>query len=83
MSSLKAAALPDSVLKTTNIKTAIKDIATGLGFDLVRVTSAEEFAADRKVALERIQDGLLDGLPWYTPARVKRGTTPHEKVNDE
>ena len=73
MNSLKIAALP-----TSDIKATIKDIATGLGFDLVRVTSAEEFVADREVALERIQDGLLDGLPWYTPARVKRGTTPQE-----
>ena len=77
MNSLKIAALPTSDTKTA-IKTTIKDIATGLGFDLVRVTSAEEFAADREVALERIQDGLLDGLPWYTPARVKRGTNPQE-----
>ena len=73
MSSLKNTALPASDIKAT-----IKDIATGLGFDLVRVTSAEEFADDRKIALERIQDGLMDGLPWYTPARVKRGTTPQE-----
>jgi len=78
MSSLKIAALPTSNIKTTDIKTTIKDIATGLGFDLVRVTSAEEFADDRRVALERIRDGLLDGLPWYTPDRVKRGTTPQE-----
>ena len=77
MNSLKIAALPTSDTKTA-IKTTIKDIATGLGFDLVRVTSAEEFVADREVALERIQDGLLDGLPWYTPARVKRGTNPQE-----
>ena len=69
--------MPTSDIKTT-ITTTIKDIATGLGFDLVRVTSAEEFVDDREVALERIRDGLMDGLPWYTPARVKRGTTPQE-----
>ena len=73
MSSLKIATLP-----TSDVKATIKDIATALGFDLVRVTSAEEFVADRKVALERIRDGLMDGLPWYTPDRVKRGTTPQE-----
>ena len=88
MISLKITASPTAGIKTTgtkttgikktDIKTAIKDIATGLGFDLVRVTSAEEFAEDREIALERIKDGLLDGLPWYTPLRVKRGTTPQE-----
>ena len=70
--------MPTSDIETSEIKTTIKEIATGLGFDLVRVTSAEEFVADRKVALERIRDGHLDGLPWYTPARVERGTTPRE-----
>ena len=78
MSSQKTAAMPTSCVKSSDIKTTIKGIATGLGFDLVRVTSAEEFVADRKVALERIRDGHLDGLPWYTPARVERGTTPRE-----
>ena len=69
--------MPTSDIKTT-LKATIKEIATGLGFDLVRVTSAEDFVADRNVALERIQDGLMDGLPWYTPDRVKRGTTLQE-----
>ena len=78
MSSLKIATLPTSDIKTADVKTTIKDIATGLGFDLVRFTSADEFADDRKVALERIRDGLLAGLPWYTPARVQRGTSPQE-----
>ena len=77
MCSLRIATLPTSEIKTT-LTATIKDIATGLGFDLVRVTSAEEFVEDREVALERIRDGLMDGLPWYTPARVERGTTPQE-----
>ena len=70
---LKATTLPTSDLKTT-----IKQHALDLGFDLVRVTSAEEFVDHRNVALERIKGGLMNGLPWYTPARVKRGTSPQE-----
>ena len=56
----------------------VKEYAREVGFDLVRITSAEEFAQDRELALERIRDGLMDGLPWYNPARVSRGSRPGE-----
>ena len=62
----------------TDIKTAVTECAFELGFDLVRVTSAEEFVEDRAVTLERLRDGLMDGLPWYNEARVVRGTNPQE-----
>lgn len=55
-----------------------KEYALELGFDLVRITSAEEFAGAREVALARIQEGLLDGLPWYNAGRVARGSRPRE-----
>ena len=61
-----------------DLKAIVKEQATELGFDLVRVTSAEEFPEDRDVALERIKAGLMDGLPWYTESRVRRGTRPEE-----
>lgn len=60
----------------TDLKSAITGYAKELGFDLVRVASAREFAEDRAVALERLQAGLMDGLPWYNEARVLRGTSP-------
>jgi len=62
----------------SDLKAIVKEHATELGFDLVRVTSAEEFSSDRAVALERIKAGLMDGLPWYTESRVHRGTRPEE-----
>ena len=52
--------------------------ARDCGFDLVAVTGAAEFAGDRAAALQRIADGLMDGLPWYTETRVIRGTSPAE-----
>ncbi len=61
-----------------DLKAIVKEQATELGFDLVRVTSAEEFPEDRDVALERIKAGLMDGLPWYTESRVRRGARPEE-----
>ena len=52
--------------------------ARACGFDLVGVTSADDFDADREAALERIREGRMDGLPWYTESRVMRGTSPTE-----
>ena len=62
----------------SNLKAIVKEHAAELGFDLVRVTSAEEFSSDRAAALERIRAGLMAGLPWYTESRVERGTRPEE-----
>jgi epoxyqueuosine reductase len=62
----------------SGVKAILVGYAAELGFDLVRVASAEDFAEDRTVALERLRTGLMDGLPWYTEARVRRGTSPQE-----
>ena len=50
--------------------------AKEVGFDLVRIASAEDFAEDRAVTLQRLKSGLMDGLPWFNQARVLRGTSP-------
>lgn len=60
----------------TGIKQVVTACALDLGFDLVRVTTTEEFAEDRAVALERLGNGLMNGLPWYNRARVIRGADP-------
>ena len=54
----------------------VRDCALQAGFDLVRITTADEFPSDREAALQRIGDGLMDGLPWYTADRVRRGASP-------
>ena len=59
-----------------DVKAAIKDFALESGFDLVQVASADEFAEDREVTLDRLEAGLMDGLPWFTETRVLRGTDP-------
>ena len=61
---------------TPDITAMVKECALEAGFDLVRVTSADEFVRDREAALERIKAGLMDGLPWYTESRVLRGADP-------
>ncbi len=62
----------------TDLKATVVAQARACGFDLVDVTSADDFVADREAALERIRDGQMDGLPWYTESRVMRGTSPAE-----
>jgi epoxyqueuosine reductase len=48
----------------------IKEQAYTLGFDTVRITTAEEFTAAERVIKDRIARGLMDGLPWFTAERA-------------
>ena len=61
-----------------DLKSHIKTLAIECGFDLVRITDAKEFPKDRDAALTRIKAGQMDGLPWYTESRVRRGTDPQQ-----
>jgi epoxyqueuosine reductase len=60
-----------------NLTDLVKTCAYNLGFDVVRITSAEPFLRERAVTEKRIQQGFMDGLPWYTQSRVRRGTDPN------
>ena len=61
-----------------DLKAHISSYAIECGFDLVRITSAEVFTKDRDAALSRIEAGQMDGLPWFTESRVRRGTDPQK-----
>ena len=54
----------------------MKALALSLGFDRVGITDAAPFARDEEAATERVRDGLMDGLPWYTEERVHRMNRP-------
>jgi epoxyqueuosine reductase len=56
--------------------TTIKEYAYSLGFDIVRITSAEEFPEAERVIKERIAQGLMDGLPWFTGERTEVSCHP-------
>ena len=58
------------------LERTMKQYGRSLGFDIVGITTAEPFYRDEQVAVERIRDGLMDGLPWYTEERVRRATHP-------
>jgi epoxyqueuosine reductase len=54
----------------------IKEYAYTLGFDSVRITSAEAFPEAERVIKERIDQGLMDGLPWFTAERSEVSCHP-------
>ena len=60
------------------LKHQVKRYARELGFDLVGIASAESFDDHQAITLQRLRDGLMDGLPWFTEARVRRGCNPEE-----
>ena len=64
--------------KPADLRRLIDGLAREVGFDLVAVTDSADFDADRESAMRRIDDGLMDGLPWFTKARVARGSSPDE-----
>lgn len=58
------------------VELKIKKYALTVGFDLVAITTADSFYRDERAALQRINEGLMDGLPWYTIERVKKMNRP-------
>jgi epoxyqueuosine reductase len=65
-----------------SLTTDIKDEAASLGFDLVRVTSAEPFPEREAAITERIEQGLMDGLPWFTAERAGVSSNPRALLPD-
>ncbi len=55
---------------------AVKDAATHAGFDVVGIASADVFRERGETTKERVAEGLMDGLPWFTQDRVERGMDP-------
>ena len=71
-------AMGEPTVGSMSIRSLIDQMAREQGFDLVRVSSAEEFEEDRRLATQRIDEGRMDGLPWFTKERVRRGSHPGE-----
>ncbi|MDQ2715605.1 MAG: tRNA epoxyqueuosine(34) reductase QueG [Chloroflexota bacterium] len=55
---------------------AIKEYACTLGFDSVKITSAEAFPEAERAIKERIAQGLMAGLPWFTAERAEVSCYP-------
>ena len=64
-----------------HLKQLLADCASDLGLECLGITSAVPFLRAEQVALERLDKGLMGILPWYTDARVRRGTHPEELLS--
>ena len=58
------------------LEESVKQYGKELGFDIVGITTARPFVRDEQAAIQRIRQGFMDGLPWYTEERVHRATHP-------
>jgi epoxyqueuosine reductase len=54
----------------------MREQAYALGFDLVRISSADPFPETERVLHERIGAGLMGGLDWFTTARASVSSNP-------
>jgi epoxyqueuosine reductase len=54
----------------------VKELGREVGFDLVRVASAESMPTERERYLQWVQQSRHGDMGWITPERVERATTP-------
>ncbi len=54
----------------------LKDAALALGFDLVRVTSADPFPEARRAIEDRVALGFFEGMEWFTAERAAVSSDP-------
>src|SRR5438094_7153367 len=60
----------------------VKRRATELGFCAVGVTGAERFSLAEAAAVNRTQEGLMDGLSWWSEARAHASADPRRATPD-
>ena len=61
---------------------AVKSRAKALGFCAVGITSADPFEESEAAAAQRTADGLMDGLTWWSEARVHASANPRRATPD-
>ncbi|MBI4200106.1 MAG: tRNA epoxyqueuosine(34) reductase QueG [Chloroflexi bacterium] len=59
-----------------SLKALVVRSARGLGFHLVRVTTAEPMPEHERIARERVRQGCMEGMPWFTEGRAELGSNP-------
>jgi epoxyqueuosine reductase len=60
----------------------IKEYGYALGFDSVRITSADALPEAERVIRERIEQGYMEGLPWFTKERASVSCHPDALLPD-
>ena len=61
---------------------ALKSRAKALGFSAIGITSADPFDEAEGVAAHRTAEGLMDGLTWWSEARVRASANPRRGTPD-
>ncbi len=61
---------------------ALKTRARDLGFCAVGITGADPFSEAETAAAERTQQGLMDGLSWWSEARAHASADPSRATPD-
>src|SRR6195256_6954079 len=61
---------------------ALKQRAQELGFCAVGVTGTEPFREAESAAARRTAEGLMDGLTWWSEARVHASADPRQSTPD-
>ena len=72
----------DSAVDYPALKAEIKRLARAHGFPLVGIASAEQFHRAERSLIERIRDGLFDGLAWFTAERARFSCDPRNHLAD-
>ncbi len=72
----EATTIERHTLTRAELTERIKDRALELGFDLVRVTTADPFPAAEAALKQRVAGGLMDGLDWFTAERAEVAANP-------
>ena len=65
-----------------NLTEEVKNRAKALGFCAVGITSADPFEEAETAAAQRTADGLMDGLTWWSEARVHASADPRRATPD-
>jgi epoxyqueuosine reductase len=60
----------------------LRELAYAQGFSACGFAAAEELTEAGRIATERTQAGLMDGLPWYTEERVRQAADPRRTLPD-
>lgn len=65
-----------------DLTAALKSRAKALGFSAIGITSADPFDEAEGVAAHRTAEGLMDGLTWWSEARVRASANPRRGTPD-
>lgn len=59
---------------------ALRLLARAQGFSACGFAAADHLEAAEQVATERTKEGMMDGLSWYTPERIRQSADPRRTL---